>query len=153
EDIRRHLQGLPVVARPSTFAYRTEKFIKRNRVGITAVSLVLLSLVTGIVATTWQARQARQEKARAEEIKLFLEGTLNYSNPSLTGKNSREMTVTEVLDEAAKRLESGEFSQRPEIKAELEQIIAQSYQGQGKYHLARKHMQEYIALQHQLYGE
>src|SRR6185295_1236279 len=31
EDVRRHLEGLPVAARPATLAYRTSKFIERNR--------------------------------------------------------------------------------------------------------------------------
>ncbi len=155
EDLRRHLEGLPVKAAKDTFRYRAAKFIKRHRVGVVAAALVLLSLVAGILATSWQAQQARQEKAKAEEIKNFIERTLNYSNPhsSLSGKNIKETTVSEVLDEAAKRLESGEFANQPEIKAELEQIIARCYYGQGKYALGAKHLQEFILLQRQLYGD
>ena len=73
EDIRRHLDGLPVIARKDTFKYRSAKFIKRNKVGVAAAALVLLSLVGGIVATVWQARRATeqarvaaQERDRAE---------------------------------------------------------------------------------------
>jgi serine/threonine protein kinase len=33
EDIHRHLEGLPVMARPQTLGYRTAKFISRQRVG------------------------------------------------------------------------------------------------------------------------
>ena len=152
EDIERHLNGLPVLARPATFRYRASKFIQRNRISVAAASLILLSLIGGIVATGWQARRARQEQAKAEEIKVFLERTLNYSNPIMSGKNS-ETTVAEVLDDAARRLESGEFSNQPEIKAELELIISKSYYGQGKRQLAAKHLQESISLQRQLYGD
>src|SRR6266851_1086019 len=31
EDIRRHLEGLPVIARKDTLAYRTSKFVRRNK--------------------------------------------------------------------------------------------------------------------------
>ena len=66
EDIERHLSGLPVRARPNTFAYRAEKFVKRNRLGAAAGLLILLTLICGIAATVWQARRTEQQRARAE---------------------------------------------------------------------------------------
>ena len=149
-DIQRHLDRLPVVARKDTFTYRASKFIRRHRVAVAAAFLILVSLVGGIIATLWQAQAARQEKANSEEIKNFLERTLDYSDPHRTGKDDRVMTMTEVLDEAAKRLESENFSKQPEVKAELEQIISRSYFDQGKYDLGRKHEQAFVDLQSQL---
>ena len=149
-DIQRHLDGRPVIARKDTFTYRTSRFIKRHPFGVAAAALILLSLVGGIITTTWQARVARQEKVKAEEIRNFLERTLRYSNPHLVGKDVRKTTVTEMLDEAARQLENEKFSDQPEIKAELEQVIADSYFGQGQYDLARKHTREYVALQSKL---
>jgi serine/threonine protein kinase len=67
EDIRRHLEGRPVRARKDTFSYRSSKFIKRNRAGVIAAALIALILVGGIITTTWQARVARNERARAEK--------------------------------------------------------------------------------------
>jgi non-specific serine/threonine protein kinase/serine/threonine-protein kinase len=66
EDIRRHLEGLPVRARPDTFGYRADKFVRRHRLGVAAAAIVTVTLVIGIVATLWQARVARAERARAE---------------------------------------------------------------------------------------
>ncbi|HEY7513836.1 MAG TPA: protein kinase, partial [Vicinamibacteria bacterium] len=66
EDLRRHLEGLPVLARKDTLAYRTGKFVRRHRVGVASTALVALSLVLGMVATTRQARIAQAQKARAE---------------------------------------------------------------------------------------
>ena len=34
EDIRRYLEGLPVIARKDTFAYRTSKFVGRHKIGL-----------------------------------------------------------------------------------------------------------------------
>lgn len=162
EDIRRHLEGLPVIARKDTFAYRASKFIGRNKVGVAAAAVVVLAVVAGLVGTAWQARvaarerdQARLEKARAESVTTFLERLLNYSNPVLASsrKGSQETTMTDVLDEAARRLETEEFASQPKVKAALEQIIARSYAFQGKYDLANKHLQEYAVLQTRLYGE
>jgi serine/threonine protein kinase len=65
-DIRRHLEALPVRARKDTLAYRSAKFVRRNTAATAAAALVFLTLLGGIIATTWQARVATQEKARAE---------------------------------------------------------------------------------------
>jgi serine/threonine protein kinase len=66
EDIRRHLAGLPVSARPRTPGYRAAKFIRRHKAGVAATALIALSLVAGMIATVWQARIARAERARAD---------------------------------------------------------------------------------------
>lgn len=51
EDIRRHLEGLPVSARADTFSYRSRKFIRRHRAGVVAATFVLVSLIAGALAT------------------------------------------------------------------------------------------------------
>lgn len=61
DDIRRQLDGLPVVARRGTMGYRAGKFIQRHKVGVVAASLLALSLLAGIIATTWQAQRATRE--------------------------------------------------------------------------------------------
>lgn len=66
EDIRRHLEGLPVTAREDVFSYRAAKFIRRNRAGVVAACVVFLALVAGLAATLWQTRVAQIERARAE---------------------------------------------------------------------------------------
>ena len=66
-DIQRHLDGLTVIARPDTFSYRFEKFVKRNQVSVLAGLFVFLSLIGGIAATTWQAYRAKQQTILAEK--------------------------------------------------------------------------------------
>jgi len=66
EDLRRHLDGLPVHAHPDHWTYRLGKFAYRHRMGVAAVALLILSLTGGVLATSYQARIARAERARAE---------------------------------------------------------------------------------------
>lgn len=66
EDIRRHLKGLPVLARPDTFSYRASKFVNRHKAGVAAAAIVVLTLISATAITSWQARVARQERAKAE---------------------------------------------------------------------------------------
>jgi non-specific serine/threonine protein kinase/serine/threonine-protein kinase len=65
DDIQRHLDGLPVLARKDTIRYRTAKFVKRHKAGVAAAVLIAVSLIGGIVATAWQAHIAQIERAKA----------------------------------------------------------------------------------------
>lgn len=60
EDLRRHLDGRPVEARPGTFFYRAGKLIRRHRVAVAAGTLVAASLSIGMVTTVHQARRAER---------------------------------------------------------------------------------------------
>jgi tetratricopeptide (TPR) repeat protein len=68
EDIRRHLQGLPIQARRDTLVYRSGKFLRRNQWAVTAAFLVAGSLVTGTVIAV---RQARAAQARFDQLRGF----------------------------------------------------------------------------------
>ena len=67
EDVRRHLAGLPVMARHDTLGYRTAKFVRRHRGAVAAAAAVFMALVAGMVGIAWQARVARAERSRAEQ--------------------------------------------------------------------------------------
>ncbi|MEO8679225.1 MAG: protein kinase [Vicinamibacterales bacterium] len=66
EDIRRHVDGLPVAARKGTWNYRAGKFARRHRTMVAAAMLVLLTLVSGIIVTAREARIAEAQRRRAE---------------------------------------------------------------------------------------
>jgi serine/threonine protein kinase len=67
EDLRRHLEGLPILARTDSFRYRAEKFVRRHKAGVAAATIfiVLLLLATGVAIQ--QARLARRERDKAEQ--------------------------------------------------------------------------------------
>jgi len=66
-DLQRHLNNEAVVARPPTAAYRIGKFVRRNKVIVTAVATLATVLVLGIFGTTWQAVRATHLRHVAEE--------------------------------------------------------------------------------------
>jgi len=66
DDIRRHLNGLPVSARTGTWSYTAGKFVRRHRAGVAAAALVLVTLVAGIVVTAREARIAEANRRRAD---------------------------------------------------------------------------------------
>ena len=67
EDIRRHLEGLPVIARPDTFFYRSGKFVKRHKASVASAITVLLTLIVGLAITVHETYVARAERAKAEQ--------------------------------------------------------------------------------------
>ncbi len=67
-DLKRHLSNEPVLARPPGGAYRARKFVRRNKVVVTASVIVAGVLVLGILASTWQAIRA----TRAERTQTHL---------------------------------------------------------------------------------
>jgi len=67
EDVRRHLEGLPVNAVEGSRIYIARKFVRRHRVGVAAAALILFSLIGGLAGTLWQARAADRERAVAEQ--------------------------------------------------------------------------------------
>ena len=82
-DIQRHLENEPVAARPPSTAYVLRKLIRRNRLVFIAGGAIAVTLVLGIVASTWEAvramraeRTATVERARAEDMLTFMLGDL-----------------------------------------------------------------------------
>jgi tetratricopeptide (TPR) repeat protein len=66
DDIRRFLEGLPVLASPDSLRYRAGKFVARHRVAVAATAALVVAIVAGVGATVWQARVAERERGRAE---------------------------------------------------------------------------------------
>jgi tetratricopeptide (TPR) repeat protein/predicted Ser/Thr protein kinase len=66
QDIRRHMENLPVVARPDTWRYRTGQFVRRHRAGVITGASFLVLVLCAIVLVAWQAHVAIVQRTRAE---------------------------------------------------------------------------------------
>lgn len=71
-DLERFLADEPVQAVPPTVGYRLIKFARRHRIPVIAAGLILLSLLAGIIGTTWglvdaRAARIRESQSRARE--------------------------------------------------------------------------------------
>jgi serine/threonine-protein kinase len=170
EDVRRHLEGLPVLAHRDTFNYRAGKFARRHKAGVAAASLVVLTLVVGIFTTAWQAKRAtehahiaaeardraRVEAAKAERIAAFMQNVLTYADPSWYspggGGRAGDVKVIDALNEAAKRIDT-ELADQPEIKAELHHTIGSTYLSLARVDLAEPHLRAALELSRAIYGE
>lgn len=141
EDIQRYLDGLPVRAQKDSFTYRAGKFVRRHKAGVAAAALLLLTLVSGIIATAWQARRATREariaaderdraQRRFTDVRKLANSLLFEITPKierLEGSTAaREVLVTralEYLDSLAQ--EAGDDLQlQSELAAAYEKIAS-----------------------------
>ena len=170
EDIRRYLDGLPVLAHKDTFYYRASKFVRRNKIAVAAAAVVGLTLVVGIATTAWEARvaarqatlaaeqrdTARLETAKAERINKFMQDMLSSADArwysSGRGGKGADTKVVDVLNQSAQRLET-DLNDQPEVKAELHRTIGTTYLALGRIDLAVRQFQASLKIYRALYGE
>jgi serine/threonine protein kinase len=65
-DIGAYLDGRPVHARRGSYRYHASKFIGRNRLALSAVALLAVSMIVGVGGILWQSRNANLQRRRAE---------------------------------------------------------------------------------------
>ncbi|MEO8525984.1 MAG: serine/threonine-protein kinase [Caldimonas sp.] len=129
EDIERHLRHAPVSARPDRIGYRARKFAVRHALQVAAGALVLAALLVGSGVALWQARQARFEAARAEQVKDF---ALSIFADADTDSGAGAATTAADLLKAAKTRVESEFPDRPEVAVELMTAVGYALLGQAR---------------------
>jgi serine/threonine protein kinase/tetratricopeptide (TPR) repeat protein len=100
EDIKRHLDGRPVIATPDRALYRYGKFLKRNRIAMASLAAVMLALTAGLSLALWQRGIAVEQRGIAEERNVQLTEAVNYID---TGLNK----VVSQYDNEVVKLEGG----------------------------------------------
>ena len=66
-DLLRHIAGEGVLAAPPTAAYRTRKFVRKYRVALATTAAIVLSLVAGVMVSTFEAIRAGKAELNARK--------------------------------------------------------------------------------------
>jgi eukaryotic-like serine/threonine-protein kinase len=156
-DLRRYLNGEPVLACPPSVGYRLRKFAGKHKGAVTAVAAVLLALVGGLVATTWlyleasaARRLAERHRREAEAINDFLvQDMLASAQPEQA--RGRQIPVEEVLANAAARIDRA-FPDQPEVEARLRHTLGRVYISLGLGAKAEPHLQHSLELYRRVRG-
>ena len=164
DDVRRHLDGLPVRAQPDTFGYRAGKFARRHRTGLSAGGMLAMALVAGLIGTAWQARRAeaarddavvaqQEEKAAredAEAVNLFLFNLFRSADPR---EGDAAMTLREAMDVAADRVDL-DLAKRPLAQAYVRLSLGMTFRTLSELDAAGPHIERAIAIyERELGGE
>ena len=178
-DIWRHIDGQPVLARSATLRYRAGKFVRRNRIAVSAASLVLVTIIAGALIAGWQARVARDqaiaaseaqglaetetekanaERRKAEKVSSFMMKIVSYANPRWHAEGYRsagEARVIDALADMASKIDT-EFADQPDVLAELHHHFADTYFSREEPALrdkARAHANRALELRRSYYGD
>jgi eukaryotic-like serine/threonine-protein kinase len=143
QDIERHLQSLPILARPPSVGYRLQKLLVRNRVAVVASTAVAVALIVGAGAALWQATLARRETQRAEAVQQFLATTLSLNEPDQS--RGRDLSAREMLDLSAKQIDT-QFADDLATRAQLHHTVGGIYIEMGELEAAVPHMDQAVAL-------
>jgi serine/threonine protein kinase/tetratricopeptide (TPR) repeat protein len=156
-DVRRHLAGLPLSARPDTRVYRARKFVRRHRVGVGLAAGVAILLFGSAVVTTVQSLRIRAQAARiaverdrAEQVSRFLAGLFQTSDPYAGAAGGR--TAREMLDSGAARIDR-ELAGQPEARAQMMFEMGRAYFGLGLRDRARRFLEVSLAIRRRAYPE
>jgi serine/threonine protein kinase len=65
DDVRRHMERLPVVARGDSWTYRAARFVRRRKLGVAAAAAIVVALVGGVIELAGACREGRACPRRA----------------------------------------------------------------------------------------
>ncbi len=107
-DIQRYLANEPVLASPPSVGYRVRKFVRRNKAQVMAAGLVLFTLLSGIVGTTFGLVRAESRRVEAEEARVAerdrAEGERQATQRALADRDAKgKALIAETAARAAEK--------------------------------------------------
>ncbi|MEM7582270.1 MAG: serine/threonine-protein kinase [Acidobacteriota bacterium] len=149
-DLRRYLDELPVDARRGSLAYRTFKYVRRNRWRLSVAAGVLGLIFAFTVALSNQLRHTERQRQRSARLSEFLVDLFRAAEPDRAG---REPSVRGLVDIGRQRLET-ELTEEPETRALLLGTLGKVYYRLGHFEDAKQTQQAALdALQRELGGD
>jgi tetratricopeptide (TPR) repeat protein len=177
EDLRRFLEGRPILARQASKAERTVRWFRRNP----WVTAFLVALMLGLFASAWQAVRATQaeraarsaeaatgkERDRAEEetaktkksesearavLDFFQNKIMAAARPEgQEGGLGKDVKLRAAVD-AAERGIGPSFAGQPAVEASIRDTLGQTYYYLGEPALAIQQYQQALATRRQVLG-
>ncbi len=155
DDIARHLDGLPVLARKDTIAYRAGKFIKRHRSMVATAAVVGVLLIGGATAVVWQANVARiasEREVKAQLKEYALQQTLLSILYTADPSGAEPVGAIDTLfNRFSARVDRG-LSAEPEVDAELLEQFGRVYYSHGRYREASAILQRAVGIRQTIPG-
>jgi tetratricopeptide (TPR) repeat protein len=174
EDLRRFLDGRPILARRTSRPERVVRWCRRYP----WVAAFLATLILGVILSTWQAVratlaermaqlaeiEARRERDRAESeaatataLNEFVRGDLlsqasSHIQAGPATKPDPDLKVRTALDRAAEKIDK-RFADQPIVEASIQQTIGEAYYYLGLYSQALRHLERPHEIRRRLLGE
>ncbi|MCU1349871.1 MAG: serine/threonine protein kinase with repeat [Acidobacteria bacterium] len=98
DDVRRHLDGHPVLALGASFPYRATKFVRRNRLAVAAAAVAMTAIVAAFALTLQQKRIAERRFGDVRSLAHSMVFELHDAIAKLPGSTpARELLIRRAL--------------------------------------------------------
>jgi tetratricopeptide (TPR) repeat protein len=166
DDVRRHLDGRPVLARQATWSYRSRKFVRRHRLGVAFAATVAVLAVGGAVAVVVQAariaaerdravdaeQRAVKEAATARRVSEQMAGLFAGFDPYGANGQVDLAVAIRVIERGTARIRT-ELANDPEVQASLLHAMGVVARGLGLFVQATSLLQSALETRIRLFGE
>ena len=129
DDIRRHLEHLPITARKPTLGYRATTFVTRHKFATITTALVASALIAGIAMTLQEAHIAEAQRARADrrfnDVRQLAETLIFEVHDSIRDLPGAEKARRLLIDTAVRYL--GSLSREAAGDPSLQHELAAAY--------------------------
>lgn len=150
DDLNRHLNNVPILAKTDTVMYRMQKFIQRHTFGVATTAFVMLSLAILSIMLFNRSNElqesllaTQQEKERVSQVTTFLIDIFKISDPL---KNQSDIVnVKDLLDYSSSQLEN-QFDQQPSTKAKLYETLGTVYLNMSDINSAERLLKQASAM-------
>jgi serine/threonine protein kinase len=149
DDVRRHLEQRPVLARADSRVYRTRKFVRRQRVAVTIGAIITIGLATfGIVARRQNAslKLESDRTAAQRDQASAVTHTLWQLLAQLTDTLGKPLSVGDVLDHAEPTI-AKQYATEPNVRATMQSALGEIYLTNGDQPRAELLQREAVASQ------
>jgi eukaryotic-like serine/threonine-protein kinase len=156
DDVRRHLDGLPIEAHAAGTAYRAAKFVRRHRVTVaaTAAFLLLASAASLLHTTRITAERdlARVEADKAHEVAAFMESLFAASDPFAPEPDRVDtLRVRELLARGVGQIR-GVDDTDPLVRAQMLNVLGRVYAALGLHDEAGPLLEDALSSRRALHG-
>lgn len=153
DDLARFLSDQPVSARADSLAYRAGKFVRRNRIGVAAASIVGLAMVAGIARERQLRAEAERAAGRAIAVERFLVTVFGAADPFLAARDSAgEVSARVLLDRGAERIDTS-LAAEPELRASLRVALGRIYTNLGMYEKSADQLRQAVDERRSIHGD
>ena len=123
EDLRRYLAHEPIAARRASRLYQLRKFTRRNRVLVAGLAGVFAALAMGVVATTWQWRQAVSQRNAAQRATERAQRAEKLARGRLERNYHALMSIFAFADEQVSEIPGGTAARHAMAANALDQLV------------------------------
>ena len=110
EDVRRHLNNLPITASKDSLRYRTSKFVRRHKAGVVAVGTAMVAVLVAFGVAVHEARialaQQRLAEQRFNEVRKLANSLIFEIHDSVQTLPGATSTRKLILDRALEYLDN-----------------------------------------------